>query len=43
MDYLPIAPDYLPVAGLKERFDVPDEALMDYLQQWEEKGLIELL
>jgi aminopeptidase-like protein len=43
MDYLPIAPDYLPVPALKERFDVPDKALMDYLQQWEEKGLIELL
>jgi aminopeptidase-like protein len=43
MDYLPIAPDYLPVAALKERFDVPDKALTDYLQQWEEKGLIELL
>jgi len=43
MDYLPIAPSYVRISALKERFDVPDEALMDYLQQWEEKGLIELL
>jgi len=44
MDYLPVAPDYVPVHALKERFQVSDdEALIDYLQQWENKGLIELL
>jgi aminopeptidase-like protein len=43
MDYLPIAPKYLPVPALKERVGVSRGPLLEYLRQWEEKGLIELL
>ena len=43
MDYLPIAPKYLPVPALKERVGVPRGPLLEYLRQWEEKGLIKLL
>jgi aminopeptidase-like protein len=43
MDHLPIAPEYLPVRALEEQFEVPAGPLLEYLRQWEEKGLIELL
>jgi aminopeptidase-like protein len=43
MDHLPIAPDYLPVQSLKERFDVAEGPLQKYLSQWEETGLIEVV
>jgi DNA-binding GntR family transcriptional regulator len=43
MDYLPIAPKYLPVPALKERVGVSRGPLLEYLRQWEEKELIDLL
>jgi aminopeptidase-like protein len=43
MDHLPIAPEYLPVRALKEKYQVLAEPLLAYLQQWEDKDLIDIL
>ena len=43
MDYLPIAPKYIPLRRLREQFNISNGPLLEYLRQWEKKGLLDLL
>jgi len=43
MDFIPIADGLIPVADLQQRFELDEKPLLQYLDRWEETGLVEIL
>lgn len=43
MDFIPIADGLIAVADLQRRFEIDEKPLLQYLDRWEETGLVEIL